>query len=278
MMARVSFGPLVDRAWLQEHLGREDVRVVDCRWKLGDPSAGRAAYVEGHIPGAVFMDLDKDLSAPPGERGRHPLPDTAAFERAARAAGIGSGTRVVAYDEAAGGGAARLWWLLRHFGHAAAAVLDGGLAAWRDAGGELAGGEESAEEGDFRAQPLSGDTASAEEIEAALGSGRLALVDARARERFEGSTEPVDPVAGHIPGARSAPVGEIAPGGRYLEADALRERLDPDGGGALVAYCGSGVSACTLVLAAELAGLHARLYPGSWSEWCARGLPAQTGR
>jgi thiosulfate/3-mercaptopyruvate sulfurtransferase len=275
MMARVSFGPLVDAAWLREQLGDADLRVVDCRWKLGDPSAGRAAYLEGHIPGAVFLDLDRDLSAPPSDRGRHPLPDADAFERTVRRAGISNGTRVVAYDEAASGGAARLWWLLRHFGHHSAAVLDGGLGAWRDAGGELAGGEETTAPGDFVARPGSGDTASAEEIEAALGSGRLALVDARAAERYEGLTEPIDPVAGHIPGARSAPVGEVAPGGRYLEAEALRERL---GGAELVAYCGSGVSACTLVLAAEVAGLEARLYPGSWSEWCARGLPAELGR
>jgi thiosulfate/3-mercaptopyruvate sulfurtransferase len=276
-MARVSFGPLVDAGWLSEHLGDEDLRVVDCRWKLGDPSAGRASYLEGHIPGAVFLDLDEDLSAPPGERGRHPLPDTEVFERAARRAGIRAGTRVVAYDEAATGGAARLWWLLRHFGHDAAAVLDGGVAAWREAGGQLRAGEETADDGDFQALPRGGDTATAGEIEAALGSERLALVDARASERYEGRTEPVDPVAGHIPGARSAPMGEIAPGGRYLPAEALRERLDPGAGRDLVAYCGSGVSACTLVLAAEVAGLDARLYPGSWSEWCARGLPAETG-
>lgn len=277
MMARMDFGPLVDPAWLLDHLGDEDVRVVDCRWKLGDPAAGRAAYLDGHIPGAAFMDLDDDLSAPPGERGRHPLPDASAFERAARAAGIGPDTRVVAYDEAASGGAARLWWLLRHFGHDAAAVLDGGVTAWREAGGELVPGEEIANEGDFHARPRGSDTASAEEIEAALGGGRLALVDARASERYQGRTEPVDPVAGHIPGARNAPVGEIAPGGRFLPAKALRERLDPQGRGELVAYCGSGVSACNLVLAAEVAGLGSRLYPGSWSEWCARGLPAETG-
>jgi thiosulfate/3-mercaptopyruvate sulfurtransferase len=277
MMARMSFGPLVDQSWLREHVADDDLRVIDCRWKLGDPAAGRAAYLEGHIPGAVFMDLDQDLSAPPGERGRHPLPEAEEFERAARGAGIGARTRVVAYDEAAGGGAARLWWLLRHFGHDAAAVLDGGIGAWRDAGGELVAGEETAAAGDFRARPRSGDTASAEEIEAALGSGRLALVDARAAERFEGRTEPVDPVAGHIPGARSAPVAEVAPSGRYLPGEDLRERLDPGDEADLVAYCGSGVSACNLVLAAELAGLDARLYPGSWSEWSGRGLPAETG-
>lgn len=276
MMARMSFGPLVDQAWLREHAGDHDLRVVDCRWKLGDPAAGRAAYLEGHVPGAVFMDLDQDLSAPPGERGRHPLPEAEDFERVARAAGISAGTRVVAYDEAAGGGAARLWWLLRHFGHEAAAVLDGGIGAWCDAGGELAAGEEAAPEGHFSARPRSGDTASAEEIEAALGSGRLTLVDARAAERFEGRAEPVDPVAGHIPGARSAPVAAIAPAGRYLSGEELRERLDLSGEGKLVAYCGSGVSACNLVLAAELAGLDARLYPGSWSEWSGRGLPAET--
>jgi thiosulfate/3-mercaptopyruvate sulfurtransferase len=276
MMARMSFGPLVDGAWLRDNLGA--VRVVDCRWKLGDPAAGHAAYLEGHIPGAVFLDLDRHLSAQPGERGRHPLPDEAEFQAAARAAGIGPGTRVVAYDEAGDGGAARLWWLLRHFGHEVVAVLDGGLAAWRAAGGELVPGEETADAGEFRAAARDDDTASAEEIEATLETDRLALVDARAPERYAGLTEPVDPVAGHIPGARNAPWAELAPGGRYLPPGELRDRLPEPGQGELVAYCGSGVSACTVMLAAELAGLDARLYPGSWSEWCGRGLPAETGR
>jgi thiosulfate/3-mercaptopyruvate sulfurtransferase len=274
----VGFGPLVEVRWLRESLGDPGLRVVDCRWKLGDPEAGRAAYLAGHVPGAAFLDLDRDLSAPPGERGRHPLPSAADFERAARAAGISASTRVVAYDEAASGGAARLWWLLRHFGHDAAAVLDGGIGAWREAGGELVAGEEAPPAGDFTAAERAGDTVDAGEIERSLASGALALVDARARERWVGEVEPVDPVAGHIPGAGNAPFAELAPSGRYLPPAELRERLERAGASeerGMVAYCGSGVSACTAVLAAELAGLEARLYPGSWSEWCARGLPAE---
>jgi thiosulfate/3-mercaptopyruvate sulfurtransferase len=272
----MSFGPLVDVDWLHAQLGRPGLRVVDCRWKLGSPGAGRAAYLAGHIPGASFLDLDTELSGPPGERGRHPLPAPERFEAAARSAGISGEDRVVAYDEAGEGGAARLWWLLRHFGHDAAALLDGGAAAWHEAGGDLLSGDERPAAGDFAAIAREGDTADAGEIEA----GTLTLLDARAPERYAGRSEPIDPLAGHIPGAANAPFSELAPAGRYLPPAELRERLERAGaaeGRELVAYCGSGVSACTLVLAAELAGFTARLYPGSWSEWCARGGPAETG-
>src|SRR5436190_17879763 len=136
----MSFGPLVDVGWLRAALAERGLRLIDCRWKLGEPGFGHAAYLEAHIPGAAFLDLDTDLSDPPGERGRHPLPDIRRFEAAARAAGIEAESRVVAYDDAGEGGAARLWWLLRHFGHDAVAVLDGGLAAWREQGGPLEGG------------------------------------------------------------------------------------------------------------------------------------------
>jgi thiosulfate/3-mercaptopyruvate sulfurtransferase len=274
----MSFGPLVDVDWLQREL--DAVRVVDCRWKLGQPGAGRAAYLEGHIPGAAFLDLDTDLSDTPGERGRHPLPAPERFEEAARGAGISGNTPVVAYDEAGEGGAARLWWLLGHFGHERVAVLDGGLAAWRAGEGELEPGEERPAPGDFSLRPREGDTVDAGEIEASLGGNPLALVDARAPDRYAGRSEPIDPVAGHIPGAANVPFAELAPGGRYLPPAAVRQRLaDATGGHAegIVAYCGSGVSACTVVLAAEVAGVPARLYAGSWSEWCARGGPAERG-
>ena len=269
----MSFGPLVDVDWLRAELGQPGLRVVDCRWRLGRPGAGREAYLAGHVPRAAFLDLDTDLADPPGERGRHPLPDPARFAAAARAAGVSAGSRVVAYDEAGEGGAARLWWLLRHFGHDDVAVLDGGLTAWREEGGELVPGEEHPPAGDFTARPRDDDAAEADEIEA----GGLTLIDARAAERYDGRVEPVDPVAGHIAGAANVPFGELALGGRYLPPAELRERLEQAGAteeGEFVAYCGSGVSACTLVLAAELAGLRARLYPGSWSEWC-RYHPAQ---
>src|SRR5437763_10098335 len=159
----MSFGPLVDLDWLSAELGEPGLRVVDCRWKLGEPGAGRTAYVAGHIPGAAFLDLDTDLSDPPGQRGRHPLPDPARFAAAARAAGVSADSRVLAYDTAGEGGAARLWWLLRHFGHDVVSVLDGGMNAWREAGGSLEPGEERPPPGNFTALERGGDTADAEE-------------------------------------------------------------------------------------------------------------------
>jgi len=267
----VSFGPLVQPEWLLEHLGEPGLAVVDCRFVLGEPGAGERAWLAGHIPGAAALDLDRDLSSEPGPGGRHPLPGAERFEAAARGAGIGSKTRVVAYDESGEGGAARLWWLLRHFGHRLAAVLDGGLQGWRAAGGSVREGRERPAAGDFVARAAEGDTVSAQEIERGR-AGRL--LDARAPERFRGETEPIDPVAGHIPGAAGVPSAAVAPAGRFAAPEELRARL---GGEPFVAYCGSGVTACTLLLAAELAGVEARLYPGSWSEWSASGRPVATG-
>jgi thiosulfate/3-mercaptopyruvate sulfurtransferase len=275
----MAFGPLVSQDWLLDSLGHRDLVVVDCRWALGSPGAGRRAWEEAHIPSAHFLDVDEDLSARPGE-GRHPLPDAGAFAAAAASAGIGASSAVVAYDEAGEGGAARLWWLLRHFGHDQAAVLDGGLRGWRAAGGPLDDlpprpwptGEP------FEPFERADDVVAPGELAERLGDDGLALVDARAPARFRGEIEPIDPVAGHIPGARNVPFAELAPEGRYLDPEELRARLDDGGGRELVAYCGSGISAATLVLAAEAAGLPARLYPGSWSDWCARGLPvAESG-
>jgi thiosulfate/3-mercaptopyruvate sulfurtransferase len=285
-----AFGPLVETAWLRSHLDEPDLVVVDCRYVLGEPGAGRPKWIEGHIPGATFLDVDRDLAGEPGIHGRHPLPEAADFEAAARRAGIDSTRRVVAYDEAGEGGAARLWWLLRHFGHDEAAVLNGGLAAWREEGGPLETGEASAGTGreagagterqagagtepqagagtaathPFIAKQRNDDTVTAEE----LSVTRTKLLDARAPERYRGETEPIDPVAGHIPGAENVPFAELAPQGRFPPAEELRERLGDE---PFVAYCGSGITACTLVLAGELAGVEARLYPGSWSEWCRR--------
>jgi thiosulfate/3-mercaptopyruvate sulfurtransferase len=268
----VTFGPLVEPAWLREHLGEAGLVVVDCHFVLGQPGAGERAWLEAHIPGAAFLGVDRDLAGPLEDGGaaggRHPLPDGAQFEAAARRAGIGSDSRVVAYDEAGEGGAVRLWWLLHHFGHDDVAVLNGGLEGWREAGGAVRGGPEEVAPGDFEASPREGDVVGTEEV----ASGSLRLLDARAAERFRGEVEPVDPVAGHIPGAVNVPFAEIAPGGRFLEPKALRERLGDE---PFVASCGSGVTACTLVLAGELAGVPARLYPGSFSEWSRRGLPVE---
>jgi thiosulfate/3-mercaptopyruvate sulfurtransferase len=271
--------PLVSGAWLRERLGDPGLRVVDCRYRLGEPGVGEPLWREGHIPGAAFLDLDRDLAGAPGERGRHPLPEPEAFEAAARRAGIGQDTLVVAYDEAAEGGAARLWWLLRHLGHSRVTVLDGGLRGWRDEGGDVRAGEEEIEPGDFRAAPPSGRPATAAEL--ARADDQAVLLDARVPERYRGEVEPIDPVAGRIPGALNMPFAELAPGGRFLPPEELRARFEKAGvaaGDEAVAYCGSGVTACVVVLAAEVAGIGpTRLYPGSWSEWCARGLPVERG-
>jgi thiosulfate/3-mercaptopyruvate sulfurtransferase len=218
-------------------------RFVDCRWSLDDPDFGRRAYLDAHIPGAVFVDLEQELSEPPGPGGRHPLPTAERFAAAMTRAGVGDGTFVVAYGTVAG--AERLWWLLRHFGHDACAVID--LGAWR---GPLATGEESVEPAEFVPRERRGDTVGRDELAARLRE--LVVVDARAANRFHGEPSPLDPVPGHVPGAVNAPWTEPLP--------ALPE-------GELVAYCGSGVSACAVLHRLHLAGREGRLYPGSWSEW-----------
>ncbi len=227
---------------------------VDCRWSLDDPEWGRARYLEGHVPGATFLDVERDLSAAPGVGGRHPLPDTADFARAAGAAGIGAGVFVVAYGSV--GGAERLWWLLRHLGHDDCAVID--LEAWH---GPLAAGEERAEPLPFEPRERAGDTIGADELSAR--HRELVVVDARLPARFRGEPNPVDRVPGRIPGAVNAPWPEPLP------------ELQP---GELVAYCGSGVTACVTLHRLHLAGRGGRLYAGSWSEWEQRPeLPRERG-
>jgi thiosulfate/3-mercaptopyruvate sulfurtransferase len=227
---------------------------VDCRWELGSPGRGRELYLEGHIPGASFLDVDEDLAAPPGPRGRHPLPDPDDFTRAASQAGIGDGVYVVAYGNM--GGAERLWWLLRHFGHDECAVLE--LNGWL---GPLRAGEEAIEPGELTPRrPREGDTIEADELAERLEE--LVVVDARRPERFRGEPNPIDRVPGRVPGARNAPWDEPVP------------EL-PDG--ELVAYCGSGVTACVALHRLWLSGREGRLYPGSWSEWEQLGLPVTRG-
>ena len=254
--------PLVSQEWLAAHLGAADVRVVDCRFVLGQPDAGRRAHRERHIAGAAFVDLDETMADPVGDgrRGRHPLPAPARFEAGIRAAGISADTTVIAYDEAMSGGAARLWWLLRHFGHSKVAVLDGGLSAWR---GPTGGGEEQIAPGSFIAgPPRPDDVVDADDVAARLTFPERVLIDARAGERYRGEVEPLDPVPGHIPGARNAPYMEPLP------EDLLGTDRD------LVVYCGSGVTACVTLLRLAAAGRDdAKLYPGSYSEWSTRGLP-----
>ena len=216
---------------------------VDCRWSLDDPGWGRREYLAGHVPGAAFLDLERDLSSPPGAGGRHPLPDEEAFARAAGRAGIATGTFVVAYGSL--GGAERLWWLLRHFGHDSCAVID--LAAWR---GPLVRGEEEVERATFEPRLRDGDAIGREEILERLDE--LVVVDSRLAPRFRGEPNPIDRVPGRIPGALNAPWNEELPG--------LPE-------GEVVAYCGSGVTACVTLHRLHLQGRDGRLYPGSWSEW-----------
>jgi thiosulfate/3-mercaptopyruvate sulfurtransferase len=238
---------------------------VDCRWELADPARGRELYLEGHIPGASFLDVDDDLSdlgVP--NAGRHPLPDAERFAEVASRAGIGPGVFVVAHDQGMAGGAARLWWLLRHFGHDEAAVLDGGLDVWK---GPRRTGAERIEPARFEPRERQDDTIDAGELLARLGDERLLVFDARSAARYRGEPNPIDTAYGHVPGARSWPFTdwEKLPEG-VLEADEI------------VAYCGSGVTSCVVLLALARVGRpDAKLYPGSWSDWAARGLPVETG-
>jgi thiosulfate/3-mercaptopyruvate sulfurtransferase len=260
--------PLITVDELAQALETAPPTLLDVRWTLAGPE--RDAYLQGHIPGARFVDLDRELAAPPGP-GRHPLPEPDAFAAAMRAHGVSGSRTVVVYDGGPATSAARAWWLLRYHGHPRVLVLDGGLSAWTAAGRRLASGEEPAgPEGGFVSSPGHMpllDAAGAAEV---ASSG--VLVDARAPERFSGAIEPVDPVAGHIPGARNlATAGNIGADGRFLAPDALRARFEEAGivaGGATPgAYCGSGVTAAHEVLAAEIAGFRMALYAGSWSEW-----------
>ncbi len=268
----MSFGPLVSADWLRAHIGDSDVRVIDFRWYLKGRN-GRDEYSNGHIPGAVFVELDAVSGSEGG--GRHPLPTREKFEGAMRAAGVSDDSRVVVYDDADASVAARLWFLLRYFGHQAVAVLDGGIAAWST---PLVTDVPDVAPGDFRAgEP---DATLVLDFKAVSELSGVPLIDARAGERYRGETEPVDPKAGHVPGALSAPFSEnVGPDGRLKSPEQLRRRyaeLGADSGA--VFYCGSGVNASQHLLAMAVAGLpNARLYAGSWSDWSNRDLPVATG-
>ena len=276
-MSRIA-GPLVSAARLRDLLDRDasDLVVVDVRCNLMDPADGRARYLEGHIPGAVFADMGKDLSAKKtGTNGRHPLPSPEQMAEVFGTLGIGPDTAVVAYDDASGMFAARLWWMLRFLGHRRAALLDGGLQAWCDAGGGLREGAESRPRETFLPRPRPEMALDLGAIEAGLKSGNHLLLDAREEVRWRGETEPIDPVAGRIPGARNHPWQQnIGDGGRFLDPEALRRRFAPviraAGGRTIACYCGSGLTAAVNALALERAGIGpVAVYTGSWSEWCA---------
>lgn len=263
--------------------GEPRVRVVDLRWYLGRPGDGRAAYDRGHVPGAIHLDLDADLSAPEGPvrgPGRHPLPEPTEFARRLGEVGIGTDDLVVGYDDAGGWVAARLWWMLDTLGHRAAVVLDGGLQAWAAAGFPLTAEPPAWEPANLRLGGRWTGTIDRDELRRRLG--RVVLLDARAAARYRGETEPVDPVAGHIPTALDRPTdANLGSDGRFLPAAALRAAFEGLGAGGereVVTSCGSGTSACHHSLAMRLAGLpDPVLYVGSWSDWSRAGYPVATG-
>ena len=268
--------PLITTLELAARFGEANLAVVDCRHQLADTEWGVDAYRAGHIPGAVFAHLDRDLSgAKTGRNGRHPLPAPADFRATLSRLGIGAGVEVVVYDQGDSMMASRLWWLLRYYGHASVRVLDGGLAAWEGEGRSLAVGEETRTSVMFTGEPQPGWVVEADELLARwMNAADRVVIDARAPERFRGEVEPIDPVAGRIPGAVNQPYkANVDLAGRFLSPETLRVRyrelLGALGPEQAVAYCGSGVSGAHDVLALTIAGLPgARLYPGSWSEWC----------
>lgn len=269
-----AFGPIISPEWLHEHIDDKGLRVIDFRWSLKEGS-GREAYDRGHIPGAAFVELDAVTGEEGG--GRHPLPTGEQFGREMREAGVMNRDKVVVYDDAGGSVASRLWFLLRWFGHESQAVLDGGIAAW---GQPLSTDVPGARRADFQSrEPDRSRILDFDDVRELTGA---VLLDARLGERFRGEVEPIDPKAGHIPGALSAPWPEnLRPDGRFKSPEELRRRfaaLGVDDDTSAVAYCGSGVNATHDLLALEIAGLKkGRLYAGSWSDWSSRDAPIATG-
>lgn len=266
------------------HAGDPNLRIVDCRWVLGQPGAGETAYRAGHLPGAIHLDLDHDLADPHGygAPGRHPLASPAAVGATLGLAGIGDDDQVIAYDDVGGWVAARLWWMLDVLGHEAVAVLDGGIGAWQAAGGELTTEVPDLPPAELHLGDAWTRVIERDELRSRLGS--VVLLDARAAPRYRGETEPIDPVAGHIPTARNAPIdGNLTePDGRFLAPGALATRfaeLGADGtSGPVVTSCGSGVSALHHALALRAAGLpDPILYVGSYSDWSRSGEPVAMG-
>ncbi|MFE2856208.1 sulfurtransferase [Streptomyces lavendulae] len=264
---------------MSEMAGSRPPVLLDIRWQLGGPDQ-RPAYEAGHLPGAVYVDLDRELAGPPGSGGRHPLPDPEAFGAVMRRAGVRSDAPVVVYDGGQGWAAARAWWLLGWTGHPDLRVLDGGLAAWTAAGGAVTADTPTPVEGDFKPNPGARGLLDADAAASLARTGLL--LDARAGERYRGEVEPIDPVGGHIPGAVSAPTTEnVGPDGLFLPAATLRERfarLGATGDTEVGVYCGSGVSGAHEVLALEVAGIGSGLYAGSWSHWSSDpARPVATG-
>lgn len=270
----MAFRTVISSSALALHLGDDNVAVVDCRFKLGDEEWGERAYQSAHIPGAVYANLDRDLSGPKsGTNGRHPLPDPSTLARTFGRLGIASGVQVVAYDQDNGMFASRLWWLLRWLGHDAVAVLDGGFAKWTADGRETRSSTEARGARTFNAVPRPDMVVDVADVASLVTNKTWRLVDARAPERYRGDVEPLDKVAGHIPGAANHFFqANLDADGSFRSPEDLRARVHAAVGDVptdrIVCYCGSGVTACHNLLAFEHAGLTgAKLYPGSWSEW-----------
>jgi thiosulfate/3-mercaptopyruvate sulfurtransferase len=275
----VTFTTLIGAAVLRDLVGKPDIAVIDCRFDLMNPEGGRRAYLEGHIPGARYADLNKDLSAPiSATSGRHPLPSPSDFAATLARLGVGRATQVIAYDDSAGAFAARAWWMLRWMGHPAAAVLDGGVQAWVSEGGALQSGEEAPlptvpSNRHVSAQADTAAVIGTAELEQRLSDPAFLLIDARAGERYAGTVEPIDAVAGHVKGAVNHPFSaNLATDGRFLPAPVLRQLWERQLAGRsptqVAAMCGSGVTACHNLLSLEVGGFRgAKLYAGSWSEW-----------
>jgi thiosulfate/3-mercaptopyruvate sulfurtransferase len=270
-MAEMS--PVVSTDWLASQLDNPQVVVVDCRFQLGQPAWGYQQYLASHVPGAFYLDLERDLSAPLQKHGgRHPLPAPALLAQKLSEIGINTGkTLVVAYDDSRFAFAARLWWLLRYLGHDAAALLDGGWQAWQAGGHPTASQLPSRQPGKFTPQIRSDWMVELATVKACQDLPATILVDARAGERYRGEREPIDPIAGHIPGAVNCPWQEVTDERGFLRPLAEQKRLwtDFETAEEIIVYCGSGVTACTNLLSLELAGIkNAKLYPGGWSDWC----------
>jgi thiosulfate/3-mercaptopyruvate sulfurtransferase len=274
---------LIQTSELALHLDDPDWAVIDARFYLAEPARGEGEFLEGHVPGALYAHLDRDLSGPlTGGNGRHPMPSVEQMTDRFSRWGIDDDVQVAVYDTLHGQMASRLWWMLRYLGHDAVAVVDGGFTAWRAEKRPVASGRETRPRRAFVPRVREEMRIDIHALEGATAD--VLLVDARAPERFRGETEPLDPVAGHIPGARNHPTSSsLGPDGRFLPVDVLRETFETILGetppSAVVSYCGSGVTACHNLLAMEIAGIRGvRLYPGSWSEWCADvRRPIETG-
>lgn len=273
--------PVVSAQWLHEHLHDPQVVIVDCRFSLMEPQLGQQQYEAGHIPGAVYLDLNRDLSRPVSNHGgRHPLPDIPTLADKLSTIGICSNppTLVVAYDDSRLAFAARLWWLLRYLGHDRVAVLDGGFSGWQAAGYLVSAEIPLPKSGQFVPQPRPIQVVDMTEVKARKDQPGVVLVDSREAERYRGEREPIDPIAGHIPGALNYPWQEVtdAEGHVRSQAEQRQRWADVEPADEVIVYCGSGVTACVNLLSLELAGIRTgKLYAGSWSDWCSY-LVAQT--